>query len=148
MIRLFPMFITGILCNVIVVLIIPRISLIWILCMSVLSLPLACHSFVLSFSHRSASGALITACAAIFFALIDPNATYWAFGFPSAIFSVFGADFVFSAGTIFVARIVLPHEQSLAGALFQTMTQVSSLFLWGFMFNEIDGVCHPSWVQR
>lgn len=38
---------------------------------------------------------------------------------------VFGADFVYAAGTIFVAKIVLPHEQSLAGGLFQTMTQVS-----------------------
>ena len=38
---------------------------------------------------------------------------------------VFGADFVYSAGTIFVAKIAFPHEQSLAGGLFQTMTQVS-----------------------
>lgn len=35
-----------------------------------------------------------------------------------------GADFVFSAGTLFIARVALPHEQSVAGALFNTMTQV------------------------
>ena len=56
--------------------------------------------------------------------MINVSSPYWAFGFPSAILSVFGADFVFAAGTLFVAKISLPHEQSLAGALFQTMTQV------------------------
>jgi hypothetical protein len=55
---------------------------------------------------------------------MNASSTYWAFGFPAAVFSVFGADFVFAAGTIFVAKVSLPHEQSLAGALFQTMTQV------------------------
>ncbi|KAK0463275.1 efflux transporter [Desarmillaria tabescens] len=104
MIRLFPMFITGIICNFIIAVIIARVSVVWIL----------------------ASGTIITACAAIFFAEIDPDATYWAYGFPSAIFSVFGADFVFAAGTIFVARIVEPHEQSLSGALFQTMYQIGT----------------------
>ncbi|KAL0952456.1 hypothetical protein HGRIS_006724 [Hohenbuehelia grisea] len=104
MLRMFPMFVTGVLCNVIVVFVVARVSVVWIL----------------------ASGTLITGCASIFFALIDPNATYWAYGFPSAIFSVFGADFVFAAGTIFVAKVVQPHEQSLAGALFQTMTQLGT----------------------
>ncbi|KAK0430501.1 efflux transporter [Armillaria borealis] len=104
MIRLFPMFITGIICNFIIAVIISRVSVVWIL----------------------ASGTIITACAAIFFAEINPDATYWAYGFPSAIFSVFGADFVFAAGSIFVARIVEPHEQSLSGALFQTMYQIGT----------------------
>ena len=69
-------------------------------------------------------GTLFTSFANVFFALIDPSAPYWAFGFPAAIFSVFGADFVFAAGTLFIAKVALPHEQSVAGALFQTMTQV------------------------
>ncbi|KAK0476076.1 efflux transporter [Armillaria novae-zelandiae] len=98
MIRLFPMFITGIICNFIIAVTIARVSVVWIL----------------------ASGTLITACAAIFFAEINPDATYWAYGFPSAIFSVVGADFVFAAG------IVEPHEQSLSGALFQTMYQIGT----------------------
>lgn len=71
------------------------------------------------------AGTLFTGCATLFFALIDEHGSYWAYGFPSAIFSVIGADFVFAAGTLFVAKVALPHEQSLAGALFQTMTQVS-----------------------
>lgn len=61
------------------------------------------------------------------------------FGFPSAIFSVFGADFVFASGTLFIARIVDPHEQSLAGGLFNTMLQVknlSTLTLFAFLINQ------------
>ena len=73
-------------------------------------------------------GTGFTAVANLLFAVIKVSAPYWAFGFPSAILSVFGADFVFAAGTLFVAKISLPHEQSVAGALFQTMTQVC-LFL-------------------
>lgn len=72
----------------------------------------------------SVSGTVITAGAAILFALIDPSVTYWAFGFPSTLFIVFGADFVYSAGTIFLAKAANPGEHSVVGALFQTMTQV------------------------
>ena len=39
------------------------------------------------------------------------------------IISVFGVDFVFAAGSIFVATVALPHEQSLAGALSNLMFQ-------------------------
>jgi hypothetical protein len=67
----------------------------------------------------------VTASAAILFALIDPKATYWAFGFPSTVLIVFGSDFVYAAGTIFVAKIARLDERSVAGALFQTMTQAS-----------------------
>ncbi|KAK0476081.1 efflux transporter [Armillaria novae-zelandiae] len=104
MLRFIPMFVTGLILNTIVVLIIARVPIVWIL----------------------ASGTLATGCASLFFSLIDPNASYWRFGFPSAILSVFGADFVFASGTIFVAQIVEPHEQSLSGALFQTMNQVGT----------------------
>jgi hypothetical protein len=72
----------------------------------------------------AASGTLFTACATLFFALIDTHASYWPYGFPSAIFSVIGADFVFASGTLFVAKVAAADEQSLAGATFQTMTQV------------------------
>ena len=39
-----------------------------------------------------------------------------------------GADFVFATGTLFVARVCLPHEQSVGGALFQTLTQLGTAF--------------------
>ncbi|KAJ3001211.1 hypothetical protein NUW54_g6574 [Trametes sanguinea] len=73
-------------------------------------------------------GTLFTGLANVLFAVIDPAAPYWAFDFPAAILSVFGADFVFATGTLFVAKVCLPHEQSVGGALFQTLTQVGTAF--------------------
>ena len=69
-------------------------------------------------------GTLLTASAGIFFALINTSTTYWAFDFPSTVLVVFGSDFVFSCGTLFIANTVSPHEHSVGGALFQTMIQV------------------------
>lgn len=66
--------------------------------------------------------------AGLLLALINPAAPYWAFGFPSAILTVVGADFVFAGGTLFVAKLALPHEQSLAGGLFQTMAMFGQAF--------------------
>ncbi|EJD06323.1 MFS general substrate transporter [Fomitiporia mediterranea MF3/22] len=103
-IRLLPMFVVGIACNVFVAAVVGRIPLVVL----------------------TVAGTLLTSTAGLLFALIDPNAPYWAFGFPAAILSVFGADFVFACGTIFVAKISLPHEQSLAGGLFQTLTQLGT----------------------
>jgi len=85
-------------------------------------------------------GTLVTGFACVLFALIDPSITYWAFGFPSTVLVVFGADFVYAAGTIFVAKIVFPHEQSLAGGLFQTMTQLGTAFGLTISTIVFDGV--------
>ena len=82
-------------------------------------------------------GTSLTASANIFFAVVKPSETYWAYGLPSAILSVFGADFVFSTGTLFIAKIALPHEQSVAGALFQTMTQVRDSSVLQILFVHI-----------
>jgi MFS family permease len=102
MLRFIPLFIVGCLCNVFVA-------------MFVAKLPLVIFAV---------SGTLLTATAAILFAVIDPTATYWAFCFPATVIVVFGADFVYSSGTIFIANNALPQERSVAGALFQTMTQL------------------------
>ena len=66
----------------------------------------------------------MTALANLLFAVIRLDSPYWAFAFPATIISVFGADFVFPTGSIFVAKVSLPHEQSVSGALLQTMMQV------------------------
>ncbi|KAG1735317.1 major facilitator superfamily domain-containing protein [Suillus paluster] len=118
MIRFIPMFIVGCLCNIFVAMVVARLPLV---------------VFVVS-------GTLLTASAGILFALIDPSATYWAFGFPSTVLVVFGADFVYSSGTIFIAKIALHHEQSVAGALFQTMTQLGIAFgltITTIVFNTV-----------
>ena len=58
-------------------------------------------------------GTAVTSISCLLFAEINPSAVYWAFGFPAAVLSVFGADFVFASGTLYIAKISLPHEQSL-----------------------------------
>jgi hypothetical protein len=82
----------------------------------------------------------MTGCACLFFAVIDPNAPYWAFGFPSACLIALGVDFAFASGTLFISKISLPHEQSVAGALFQAMTQIGSaigLSVSTIVFNTV-----------
>ncbi|KAJ8501416.1 hypothetical protein ONZ45_g12147 [Pleurotus djamor] len=104
MVRVLPMFIAGVLCNFLVAQVVGRVPIVYIVVL----------------------GASVTSTASLLFAVINPATTYWAFGFPAAVFSVWGADFVFSSGTLFVAKTVAPHEQSLAGALMQTMTQLGT----------------------
>ncbi|CAE6425463.1 unnamed protein product [Rhizoctonia solani] len=75
-----------------------------------------------------AFGCFFTALASLLFAVIVPSASYWAFGFPAAAIVVFGADFMFATGSLFVAKIALPHEQSLAGGIFNTVNQLGTAF--------------------
>ncbi|TRM64811.1 major facilitator superfamily domain-containing protein [Schizophyllum amplum] len=103
-IRFIPMTVTGILCNVFVAFVVSRVSIVWLMTF----------------------GTLITSAASLLFANIIPSAPYWAFGFPASICCVFGADFVFSGGTLFVAKLSQGHEQSVSGALFQTMIQLGT----------------------
>ena len=108
--------------NVIVALVVGRVDVVYLMCnvhWIVLRSPWADDN------RLAVLGTSLSASANIFFAVVNPSQTYWAYGLPSAILSVFGADFVFAAGTLFIAKVALPHEQSVAGALFQTMTQVS-----------------------
>ncbi|KAG0699243.1 major facilitator superfamily domain-containing protein [Suillus ampliporus] len=118
MIRFMPMFISGMLCNYLVALLVGRLPLV---------------VFVVS-------GTFLSAVACVLFATTDPSMTYWSFGFPSSILSVYGADFVFASGTIFVAKSALEHEQSIAGALLQTMTQLGTAFgvtISTIVFNSV-----------
>ncbi|CAE6413972.1 unnamed protein product [Rhizoctonia solani] len=105
-IRLLPMPVSGLLCNLVIALFIGRIS----------------------GSVLIGVGCFFTSLAALLFAVITPSATYWAFGFPAAAVVVFGADFMFATGSIFVAKIALPHEQSLAGGIFNTLNQLGTAF--------------------
>lgn len=68
--------------------------------------------------HRFAlSGTAWTSVRALIFAVIDMLGIQVCLNDP-------GVEFVFTAGTSFMAKFVLPHEQNRAGARFQTMTQV------------------------
>ncbi|KAJ7206083.1 MFS general substrate transporter [Mycena pura] len=118
--RMLPMTVAGGLCNVFVVLVVSRVDLVYLIVF----------------------GTSFTALGALLFAVIQPSAPYWAYGFPSTIVAVFGGDFVFAAGTMFVAKVTLPHEQSLAGGIFQTLTQLGTSFGLGIstlVFNSLPG---------
>lgn len=80
----------------------------------------------------------MTSVAPLLFAFVNSDAVYWAYGFPAACLAVVGADFVFAAGTLFCAKVALPHEQSLAGALFQTMTQVRLAHQLSYRVIDLD----------
>ncbi|KAJ7651851.1 major facilitator superfamily domain-containing protein [Mycena rosella] len=117
-VRLVPMFCCGMLCNALVTLIVGRVPVIWLI----------------------VSGLTLTSLSVLLFALIDPAAPYWEYGFPAAVCSVVGADFVFPTGTLFVAGVSAPGEQSVAGGVFQTMTQLSSslgVTISTIVFNHI-----------
>ncbi|EUC55277.1 MFS general substrate transporter, partial [Rhizoctonia solani AG-3 Rhs1AP] len=105
-VRLLPMSVSGLLCNLVIALFIGRMS----------------GSILIGV------GCFFTSLAALLFAVIIPSKTYWAFGFPAAAVVVFGADFMFATGSIFVAKVALPHEQSLAGGIFNTLNQLGTAF--------------------
>ncbi|THU98805.1 putative efflux transporter [Dendrothele bispora CBS 962.96] len=102
--RLLPQFIMAIFCNVFVARFVGRVPLVILI----------------------AAGTGLSGIASLLFAIIDPNAPYWAYGFPSAILSVFGANFVYPSGTLFIATVCAPFEQSVGGAVFQELTQLGS----------------------
>ncbi|KAH9967497.1 efflux transporter [Russula dissimulans] len=104
MLRLLPMFVMGLVANAIIALLIGRINVVYIV----------------------AIGTILTGCANIYFAVNDPHQSYWAVGFPSACLIVLGVDFTYSSGTLFVCKVSRPSDQSVAGGLFQAMTQIGS----------------------
>ncbi|KZO95200.1 efflux transporter [Calocera viscosa TUFC12733] len=73
-------------------------------------------------------GCIGTGLANLLFAVINTSSPYWAFGFPAAVVSVFGADFIFASSTLYGAKIARHHEQSLAGGIFNTVTQTGTAF--------------------
>ncbi|GJJ06804.1 hypothetical protein Clacol_001000 [Clathrus columnatus] len=125
MLRLLPMSITGFVLNVIVGFVVRRVDVLWLL----------------------VTGTLATGCGCLLFAVIDPSAPYWAFGFPASILSVWGADFIFACGTLFVARVAHADEQSLAGGVFQTVAQLGKAFGLAITTNVYNSVAmshhHP-----
>ena len=141
MLRVLPMIFTGIAANITIAFIIGRIDVVYIVGAFLVSVCLwdDCRRS-LSVAFFAAIGTLMTGCANIFFAVIDPNATYWAFGFPSACLIVLGTEFTYVSGTLFISKISLPHEQSVAGALFQAMTKIGSaigLSVSTIVFNSV-----------
>jgi predicted MFS family arabinose efflux permease len=75
--------------------------------------------YILTFST------ICVSVSSLLFAIPIPgNTTYWAYGFPAMVLSVFGADTIFPALTLFVAKTLPPEDASLGGALIMAVGQV------------------------
>ncbi|KDQ19317.1 hypothetical protein BOTBODRAFT_41578 [Botryobasidium botryosum FD-172 SS1] len=136
MIRLLPMAVTGLILNIIIFLIVARVT----------------GDIIISIS------ALCTSAGCLLFAVIKPSASYWAFGFPSepictSIESMYhvllgsctnaltaGANFSILSCSLFTAKIALPEEQSLAAGVFNILVQFGSaagLAVTTFLYDQI-----------
>ncbi|KAK0486636.1 putative efflux transporter [Armillaria luteobubalina] len=103
-IRLLPAYITGVIYNVILTVLISRVP----------------------FALLMVSGNVLTAVASLLFAVINPKAVYWAFGFPAAVLAPAGGGFAYACSMIYLTKVARPHEQSMVGAVVQTMTQLGT----------------------
>ncbi|KAL5390081.1 hypothetical protein DPSP01_002136 [Paraphaeosphaeria sporulosa] len=80
-------------------------------------------SLILSF------GTICISLASLLFALPLPTTTtYWAYGFPAMILSVFGADTLFPTLTLFVAKSLPAEDQALGGGLVNMVGQFGRAF--------------------
>ena len=78
----------------------------------------------MTYCYPKVTSGLCTTLACLLFAIIRPGVTYWAYSFIAPVLIAIGYDVLTSAGSLFVARFALPHEQSIGGALFNTLAQV------------------------
>jgi len=106
MVRLLPMSVTGLALNFIVGIVVGWLPALYLL----------------------VTGTIATGVACLLFAIINVNTTYWAYSFPSTVLTVWGTDFIFACGSLFVSRVALPHEQSVAGGIFSTFAQLGISF--------------------
>lgn len=121
--RFLPMPVTGIICSILCALLVGHLDAALLIC----TCPFCIFRERVSLTPIfEAGGTLMTGLAGLLFALIVPSAPYWAFGFPAAIVVVFGADLVQPTGALFIAKVSFQNEQSMAQALFQTLSNVSS----------------------
>jgi MFS family permease len=84
------------------------------------------------------AGGLLTGVACLIFAVEPENTIYWACEFISMLCLPFGADLTTGIGSILMSNLCDDDEQSVAGALFQTATQIASAL----------GICLSSLVQH
>ncbi|WVR05117.1 hypothetical protein IAU60_002129 [Kwoniella sp. DSM 27419] len=113
MLRFMPTSVSGILCNVIVAFLVSKVPTQWLVCV----------------------GLIATGLGNVCFALSYQDTNYWRLPFNGMWLSVMGADFLMATGLIFVAKLALPDEQSVAGALFQTLMQLGGAF--GLAFTAV-----------
>ncbi|RSH91274.1 hypothetical protein EHS25_009573 [Saitozyma podzolica] len=106
MLRFIPCPVSGILCNVLVAQLVSRVPTQLLVC----------------------TGVTATGIANVLMALSPADVVYWRLPFNAMWMTVMGADFLMATGSIFVAKLALPDEQSVAGALNQTLVQLGGSF--------------------
>ncbi|KAL9094112.1 MAG: hypothetical protein Q9165_003527 [Trypethelium subeluteriae] len=65
--------------------------------------------------------------------------SYWAFFFPALVFDVVGADLEFNVANMYVLSSLPPHQQSIAGGLFQTVTKLCTTLGFGIATALYNG---------
>ncbi|KAL7425106.1 hypothetical protein Q5752_000794 [Cryptotrichosporon argae] len=106
MLRFLPTTVSGIICNIVVAKLVHRVPTQWLIVV----------------------GIAATGTANIFLAVSKRDELYWRYPFNAMWLAVLGADFLMATGMIFVSVLALPEEQSVAGALFQTLVQLGGAF--------------------
>jgi MFS family permease len=71
-------------------------------------------------------GALSYLASVLLLATMNVGSSYWAFIFPALLLSVIGADLQFNVANMYVMSSLPPHQQSLAGGIFNTVTKLCS----------------------
>ncbi|GAA5844886.1 hypothetical protein JCM11251_004662 [Rhodosporidiobolus azoricus] len=71
-------------------------------------------------------GCVGTGLAPLLFAVQNYSDPYWQWQFPAMILSVFGADFIFACGILYVSMVAGPGQQALAGSIFNMSTQIGT----------------------
>lgn len=71
-------------------------------------------------------GALSYLGSVLLLATMKTGSSYWAFIFPALLLSVIGADLQFNVANMYVMSSLPPHQQSLAGGIFNTVTKLCS----------------------
>ncbi|KAK0199445.1 putative efflux transporter [Desarmillaria ectypa] len=118
--RLLPAYLTGTFYNVTATILLGRVPL----------------------AYLMVSGNTLTAVASLLFALVNPDSAYFAFGFPAALLAPAGTGFVYACTMIYVTKVARPLEQSMVGAIVQTMTQLGSCLgikLSTIVFDQVSG---------
>ena len=121
--RVLPMLASSLISNAFIGLMAAHIPLVWLV---------GPYIAILSFLKKylpdvSGVGTLVTSTGIMLFTISKPSMSYWDLEFPALCLSVLGVDFIFPAGSLFIAKLALPYEQSMVGALFAVMAQVCLL---------------------
>ncbi|KAH8681577.1 major facilitator superfamily domain-containing protein [Xylariales sp. PMI_506] len=95
-------------------------------------------------------GSLCFLAASLLFSFMKIDSLYWAFIFPALILNVAGADLQFNVANMYVMSSLPPHQQSLAGGIFNVVIRLSTTVVMGVttaVFSSValtaDGAEYP-----